>query len=214
MSEGNGAAPDGTAPDGTSAAGGTPEVVCQIDTAESRSLAALASAFDDLQYVLMCCEHLVTALGSPEAGPVRVATDAALVEALWTGALLGYSRCFAATLTDADVTGLGLGDEAEKVHVTLQRLRDHYASADVNPREEVTIGVALGDDGRPAGVAVLSMPRPAVDEPTVRALGRLAYGLMGLVDGRIGETQRSVLEAATALPADELGRLPQVRVAA
>src|SRR3712207_7458889 len=46
-----------------------------------------AGIFEDLQHVLRCCEHLVGALARPDA-------DGALVEALWTGALLAYARCF------------------------------------------------------------------------------------------------------------------------
>ncbi|WP_226359355.1 hypothetical protein [Pseudonocardia sp. ICBG601] len=49
--------------------------VRRIDVPESGELAQLAAVFEDLQYVLRCCEHLVTALGGPESGPVRVDAD-------------------------------------------------------------------------------------------------------------------------------------------
>ena len=49
----------------------------------------------------------------------------------------------------------------------MKKLRDHYASRHVNPRETITVGVALKDDGSPNGVAVTSMPNPTVDAATV-----------------------------------------------
>lgn len=42
-----------------------------LDVPEAKELAGLASVFEDLQYVLRCCEHLVTALGTPPRGLCR-----------------------------------------------------------------------------------------------------------------------------------------------
>lgn len=193
-----------------------PRVVATLDTPQAQELAVLGAVFDDLQYVLLCCEHLVTALNSPSTGPVQVDTDAALVEALWTGALVGYSRCFAphpGRLTDEDVAGLGLDGEVETFHASIKKLRDLYASRHVNPRESLTIGVALTNEGAPHGVAVVSSPQPSVDDPTVRTLGRIAYGLSGLVDARMAQAQQEVLQAAATMPREELRRLPQVQLA-
>ncbi len=192
-----------------------PRSVARLDGAESTALASQAAVFDDLQYVLMCCEHLVTALDGPTSGPVKVASDPALVEALWTGALVGYARCFSAragVLTDQDVQSLDLGEQAMTFHDAVKKLRDHYASRHVNPRETITVGVALKDDGSPNGVAVTSMPNPTVDAATVRLLGRIAYGLSGTVDARMQQAQGAVLDAATAMPRAELQRLPQYEV--
>ena len=61
----------------------------------------------------------------------------------------------------------------------IKKLRDHYASRHLNPRESFTIGVAQSNDGKPTGVAVVSTPRPLVDDTTVRLLGRVAYALSG-----------------------------------
>ena len=99
-------------------------------------MAAMAAVFEELQYVLRCCEHLVGALAHPNP-------DAVLVEALWTGALLGYARCFSArseVLTDADLGELKLDADVREFHATIKKLRDHYASRHVNPRETFTIG--------------------------------------------------------------------------
>ena len=72
--------------------GAAPDAVRRLDSSEATELAALAGVFDDLQYALRCCEHLVGALARPAVD--NGGGDAALVEALWTGALVAYARCF------------------------------------------------------------------------------------------------------------------------
>lgn len=202
---------DASSTNGATPADGGPRTVRKLDGPEAGELAGLAAVFEDLQYVLRCCEHLVTALNSPDTGPVRVDTDTALVEALWTGALIGYVRCFsarAAVLTDADLDTLKLEGDAGDFHGMVKKLRDHYASRHVNPRESFTIGAAQTNDGEPTGIAVVSTPRPIVDDTTVRLLGRIAYGLSGLVDARMQETQNRVLGVAGKMTPMELSRLP------
>lgn len=185
-----------------------PTTVRALDTPSAAGLAGLAAVFEDLQYALRCCEHLVSQLGRREPDPV-------LVEALWTGALLAYVRCFSprsALLTTTDLDGLENGAEFRQLHDVLLKLRDHLASRHVNPREAFTIGAAQANDGTPTGIAVVSSPRPLVEEPTVRMLGRLAYLLAGRVDARMQERQRAVLDEATALAPAELARLPLVHL--
>ena len=186
----------------------TPSAVRRLDGAEATKLAGLAAVFEDLQYVLRCCEHLVTALATPQP-------DTALVEALWTGALIGYVRCFsgrAGVLSDDDLGKLELDGDVREFHGMVKKLRDHYASRHVNPRESFTIGAAQSNDGRPTGVAVVSAPRPLVDDTTVRLLGRVAYALSGLVDARMQAMQARVLAAAGALTPAQLAALPLVHL--
>lgn len=188
--------------------GSGPSAVRRLDGPEAVTLAALAAVFDDLQYTLRCCEHLVTALAVPRP-------DIALIEALWTGALIGYVRCFSgrtAMLKDADLGDLKLDGDVGEFHSMIKKLRDHYASRHVNPREAFTIGAAQANDGSPTGIAVTSATRPLVDDTTVRLLGRVAYALSGLVDARMEEEQATVLAAASALTPVELGRLPLVHL--
>jgi hypothetical protein len=185
-----------------------PASVRELDTPHAAELAGLAAVFEDLQYALRCCEHLVSQLGRREPDPV-------LVEALWTGALLAYVRCFSprgAVLTTADLDELENGAEFRGLHDVLLQLRDHLASRHVNPREAFTIGAAQANDGTPTGIAVVSSPRPLVEEPTVRMLGRLAYLLAGRVDSRMQERQREVLGEAAALPPAKLAALPLVHL--
>jgi hypothetical protein len=185
-----------------------PPSVRRLDLPSAGELAGLAAVFEDLQYVLRCCEHLVSQLG--RRGP-----DAVLVEALWTGALLAYVRCFSprsAALTAADLDELENGGEFRQLHDVLLQLRDHLASRHVNPREAFTIGAAQANDGTPTGIAVVSSPRPLVEEPTVRMLGRLAYLLAGRVDARMQERQREVLDEAAVMSPAELAELPLVHL--
>jgi hypothetical protein len=187
---------------------GAPDVVRRLDGTEAGELAGLAAVFDDLQYALRCCEHLVGALARPDA-------DAALVEALLTGALLAYARAFSArstVLSDDDLAELKLDGDVAGFHRALLRLRDHYASRHVNPRETFTIGVVQRDNGTAAGVAVVGAPQPRVDDTTVRQLGRIAYGLSGLVDARMQAAQQRVHVVAQGLDAGRIAALPRVDV--
>ena len=192
-----------------------PNTVRKISAPESEELAALAAVFEDLQYVLRCCEHLVTALGGPTTGPVQVQSDDALVEALWTGALVGYARCFSGrtkVLVVDDLKDLELPDDVADFHSLALKLRDHYASRHVNPREAFTIGAAQSNGGELMGVAVVSAPRPIVDDATVRLLGRVAYALSGLVDARMQRAQNAVLGIAKDMSPRQLSALPLVHL--
>lgn len=192
-----------------------PKAVCRLDTPEAAVLADLAMAFDDLQYVLLCCEQLITAICGPATVPIRIETHSALVEALWTGALVGYTRCFspkAGVLTDADVTRLELEGDVAQFHATIKKLRSHYVSLHVNPRDDVSIGMVLDGGDVPQGIAVTSAPRPTVDDTTVRTLGRLVYALSALVDSRMRQAQQVVLEAGLTMTPEDIRRLPQVLI--
>ena len=182
--------------------------VRRLDGGEAADLGALAAVFDDLQYTLRCCEHLVSALARPDGDP-------ALVEALWTGALVAYARCFSGrtkVLTDGDLTELKLDGDVAGFHRALLKLRDHYTSRHTNPRETFTVGVAQRNNGRAAGVAVVGAQQPAVDDTTVRQLGRIAYGLSGLVDARMQAVQQRVHVVAQGLDARRLTALPLMDV--
>jgi hypothetical protein len=188
--------------------GAAPHAVRRLDGSEATELSALAAVFDDLQYSLQCCEHLVGALARPDA-------DTVLVEALFTGALVAYARCFSGRtkiLSDDDLDKLELDGDVAGFHRVLLRLRDHYASRHTNPRETFTVGVAQRNNGRAAGVAVVGAQQPAVDDTTVRQLGRIAYGLSGLVDARMQAAQQKVHLVAQDLDAARLIALPLVDV--
>jgi hypothetical protein len=160
------------------AAGRPVDTVRRLDSSEATELAALAGVFDDLQYALRCCEHLVGALARPAVD--NGGGDTALVEALWTGALVAYARCFSGRtkiLADADLAELKLDGDVAGFHRALLRLRPLRLTAH-QPRETFTVGVAQGTGGTAAGVAVVGATTCG-RRTTVRQLGRIAYGSAG-----------------------------------
>ncbi len=60
----------------------------QLRDADALALADLVAIFDDLRFILGCCERLLAELGRGEE------RDDVLVESLWTAALSTYARCF------------------------------------------------------------------------------------------------------------------------
>ena len=122
----------------------------------------------------------------------------------------GASRAGRRSSPTADLAELKLDGDVAGFHRALLRLRDHYASRHANPRETFTVGVAQRTNGTAAGVAVVGAPQPAVDDTTVRQLGRIAYGLSGLVDARMQAAQQKVHLVAQELDAARLAALPLV----
>lgn len=179
-----------------------PTSVRRLDTPAARSLADLASTYDELGTALRCCERLMGQLATPEP-------DDLLTEALWTTTVLSYARCFAPSrLTAADVTRTGLEGDVARWHEMLLRMREHFADPATNPRERYSVGASQDGSGRAEGIAITSAPQPLVDETTVRQTGALAYALSRTVNDRISAQQQKVF---SALPADLTG-LPLVEV--
>jgi hypothetical protein len=188
-------------------------VVRQLDTAGAAMLVGLVETFEELQVVLRGCERLVTELDA-EDGQV----DGVVVEAIWTTALLSYARCFASgeggvALTERDLTEAQPEGDVLGWHSVLLRLRDHYAHPETNPREHFCVGVAQGDEGAPAGVAVTSTQQPLVDDVTVRQLGAIAFALGGLVNQRIEAQQERLMDELKDASPAELASLPRIEVA-
>jgi len=177
----------------------------------ARKLADLAAVFDDLQFVLGCCERLLRELARADE------QDPVVVEALWAAALNAYARCFR---TDEHDWRLGVDDLAETGlqgdlvpwHEMLGKLRNFLVAKAANPREEFTVGVSRTADGPAEGIVVTSVTRPQVDETTVRQTGRIAYELGQLVDRRIQDQQKAVFAEVKDMPAQRLDRLAPLSV--
>lgn len=189
----------------------TPARLGRLDTPQAGELSRLAETADDLQMVLRCCERLLVELGAA-GDPADPA-----VESLWTAALLSYGRCFNEgrrnqALTEADVEGLELQGEVAQWHRVLLQLRDHYADAARNPREQFFAGVACDSDGRPSGIAITSNAQPRLDEVTVRQTGAIAYALGRLVDERIEAAQQALLQQCQRMTTTELTGLQPIEV--
>jgi len=183
----------------------------RVEGTSARALADLNARFEDLQTVLRCCERLVAELKADGADGLD-SVDGAVVEGLWTTALLSYARCFSVgvtdtALTEADLTATQPHGEVLDWHKVLLQLRDHYADRTANPRERFSVGVTLDDAGAAEGIAITSALQPLVDDVTVRQTGAIAYGLSELVNGRIAALQEKVFGELKVMSAAELDKL-------
>lgn len=189
----------------------------QLTTPEARTLADLASTFEDLTFVMSCCERLLTELARDEAPDNGAdAADAATLQAHWCAALVAYVRCFATDdrprgLTVADLTATPLEGKVVEWHRTLRQLRD-FVVGTPTPHETFSIGAAEAADGSVNGIAIVAGQAPVVDEVAVRETGRLAFELSRLVDQRIKDQQQVVFEAAGQLGPEALAALPMLRI--
>jgi hypothetical protein len=176
----------------------------------ARRLAELTAVFDDLQFVLGCGERLLRELARGDE------QDPVVVEALWAAALNAYARCFRpgeydARLTVDDLAETRLQGDLVQWHELLGKLRNFLVAKAANPREAFSVGVTLAADG-PAGVVVSSVPRPQVDEASVRQTGRIAFELGQVVNRRIQDQQAVVFAEVKDLPAERLNRLEPLAV--
>ncbi|OZM72262.1 hypothetical protein CFN78_14675 [Amycolatopsis antarctica] len=202
MSEQQGAAP--------------PTTARRLRSPAAMALADLAAIFDELQFVLRCCERLVAELAR-EPEPGRESVDEVVVDALWTAALTSYVRCFGPGergmgLTADDLAATTLEGEVTQWHELLGRLRELAVEGAANPRETFSVGAAQAPGGEVTGLVITSAMRPLVDDTTVRQTGRVAYALSVLVDERITAQQETVLAAARELSDRDLGELVPIEV--
>jgi hypothetical protein len=176
------------------------------------ALADLAAVFEELQFVLKCCERLITELAGPRP-------DDVVLESVWISALNSYGRCFrpgdrGIGLTEADLTATNLQGDVLQWHKLLGELREFYLNGPANPRETFSVGAAQASAGEAVGIVITSANRERLNDVTVRQTGRLAFELSRVLDERITKQQETVLAAARALSAKELGALPLIDVVA
>ena len=185
-----------------------PSGLRRLTDPEAVKLAHLSGTFEDLQTVLRCCERLVDALAKhDDAGP-----DELLIEALWTTALLSYSRCFTtdvgnARLSPEDLAGSHLRGDILGWHKVLLDLRAHYASRRTNPRELFSVGVAQDQLGAASGIGITGLRQPLVEDVAVRQTGAVALMLSDLVNGRIAAEQEKLFAAWKDTPHAALDEL-------
>lgn len=188
-----------------------PSSARELRSPAALALADLAAIFDDLQFVLRCCERLITELE-------RTDQDDLAIEPLWVAALTSYARCFrpgerGMGLAVTDLSATGLKGDVVEWHSLLGKLRNFYVDSNANPRELFSVGVSQSDSGTADGIVITSIVQPQVDETTVRQTGRLAFELSRLVDDRIKTQQKTVFTAAQALSPDNLNELTPIEVA-
>lgn len=195
-------APEQTAPERP------PATVRRLKSPAALALADLAALLEDLQTVLLCCEHLMVELGPDGPGPDEVA-----LEAYWTTAVLSYARCFQAGkrgtgLTEADIAATGLAGDVLGWHKVLLELRDRYADPAVNPRESFSVGASQDRSGHAEGISLSSARQPALDEVSVRQTGAVAFALSKLVDEKLSAQQAVVFTAVAKMARPALDKLP------
>ncbi|HEX3782265.1 MAG TPA: hypothetical protein VHX38_21590 [Pseudonocardiaceae bacterium] len=187
----------------------------QLRGKDARALADLAAIFDDLQFVLGCCERLLGELARGEQ------QDNLVLESLWVAALNSYARCFRSrehgtSLSVTDLGETGLTGDVVQWHQLLGRLRTFLLDGAANPREEFFVGVSQSAEGSSnesvEGVVITSVTRPQVDETTIRQTGRLALELSTLVDTRMKTLQESVFKAAREMTAVEFAKLEPIEI--
>jgi hypothetical protein len=186
----------------------------ELTSPAAAQLAGLAAMFDDLQFVLGCCERLLRELSRGEE------QDPVVVEALWAAALNAYARSFragdhTANLTVDDLAETGLQGELVAWHEMLGTARNFLVAKAANPREAFSVGVSLAADGPVEGIegiVVTSVPHPRVDEATVRQTGRIAFELGQLVDRRIQDQQKALFTEVKDLTAERLNELEPLAV--
>ncbi len=144
-----------------------------------------------------CCKRLLTELARPEED-----RDAVVPQALWSSALVAYTRCF------------GKGGRSGLATEDVRSLPLHVHPA--NPFEAAKVGAALsplGQTGRRVeGIAVFSASHVLIDDIGVRQLGGLASELAKQTAEKAQEQQESVLAEAQQLNIDSLYRLPPLRM--
>ena len=186
-------------------------VARQLRGPAAMGLADLAAIFDDLQFVLGCCERLLTELARGEQ------RDDVVIESLWDAALLTYARCFqlgqrGLGLSVADLAKTELRGDVEQWHTMLVRLRDLLVDSTANPREEFTVGATRSATGAVDGVVITSIVRPRVDEVTARQTGRLAFELGKVVNDRMKSHQQTVFSIAAGLSTTDFDELDPIDV--
>jgi hypothetical protein len=179
----------------------------------AQELADLASIFQDLAFVIECCDRLLDLLESSDRDPV-------MAQALWSSALVAYVRCFGSGKRfglDADIVEqVGLEGEVRTWHQYLRNMRDKHIAHSVNPFETVIIAAVLTPedkgDRKVEGVALLSLKHMAAAEQGVYQLRQLAKALRRKV-GESCEAQREKVWAdAKALDIRKLDTYPPARV--
>jgi hypothetical protein len=188
-----------------------PALTVALDLPSAQILADQAGIIQDLQFVMDCCKRLLTELAKPEED-----RDGVVPQALWSSALVAYTRCFGKDrrfgLKTDDVRNLPLHGAVWKFHKWVIQERNKLTVHPADPFEAAKIGAALAPSGRAErqveGIAIFSNSRVLIDAIGVRQLGGLASELAKQTAEKAQGQQDSVLADAQQLNIDSLYRLP------
>jgi hypothetical protein len=186
--------------------------VVRYKSKEAAATAELLSIRQDLLLTEQMCERLLDLLRAPSSDPI-------LIEALWSAALVRYSRSFTTgkrqTLDPSLVADLP-GDPMS-AHVYYKNQRDKFIAHSVNPFEQSVVGLVLSppdsETRQVIGVADLVLRQISADEHDVRQLGALANEMRKQVELQIDDGKKKVLAAAKRERMDDLYRLEPMELA-
>jgi hypothetical protein len=179
----------------------------------AQELADLTSIFQDLGFVVECCDRLLDSLESSDRDPV-------LAQALWSAALVAYVRCFGTGkrlgLDASLVEQVGLEGEVQAWHQYLRNMRDKHVAHSVNPFETVLVGAVLTPSGKRdrkvEGVTVLALKHITSADQGVYQLRQLAKALLRKVGESCKAQTEKVQADAEALDIRELDEHPSTRI--
>jgi hypothetical protein len=187
--------------------------IAKVDFEEAKTLADLAALTQDLGAVMLTCTRLMDLIEEKSK-------DQILVEALWTSALVRYSRCFANGKRFGLEESLfsGLNGDPIAVHRYFMAMRNKHIAHSVNPFEQMEVGLVLEPQDRGErkviGVSTLAIRHITSDREGVRQLGMLAKVLLAKVTGMAKQLEQEVLAIGRTLRLDDLYSRATPRVVA
>jgi hypothetical protein len=191
-----------------------PMLTVALDVPSAYILADQAAIIQDLQFVMDCCKRLLTELAKPEED-----RDTVLPLAIWSSAVIAYTRCFGKGkrfgLSTEDVQKLPLHGAVMKFHKWIIEERGKLTAHSANPFEVAKVAAALTmpeqKERRVEGIVIFATSHIVIDDVGVRQLGGLASELAKQTAEKAQEQQDIVLSDAQQLNIDSLYKLPPLR---
>jgi hypothetical protein len=194
-----------------------PMLTVALDVPSAYILADQAAIIQDLQFVMDGCKRLLAELAKPEEE-----RDPLLPLAIWSSAVVTYTRCFSKGkrfgLTTEDVQKLPLHGAVMKFHKWILEERNKMTAHSANPFEIAKVAAALNpetpaekDKRRVEGIVIYATSHIVIDDVGVRQLGGLASELAKQTAEKAQEQQDVVLKDAQQLNIDSLYKLPPLR---
>lgn len=176
-------------------------------TPAAARLADLMAVWEDLQFVVNCCQRLDATAG-----------DAVAQHAYWSAALVAYARCWETGVrTSLDPSMLEqLDPRRRSLHKLAMDLRNKHVAHSVNSFEEVAVGLIRAPAGHPhagevAGVAAIR-GNATLDAEGTKRLAALAIQLLEQLRQRRAELQDEILVEGRKLTMAELDAMPRLSV--
>jgi hypothetical protein len=191
-----------------------PMLTVALDVPSAYILADQAAIIADLQFVMDGCKRLLTELAKPEEE-----RDPLLPLAIWSSAVVAYTRCFSKGkrfgLTTEDVQKLPLHGAVMKFHKWIIAERTKLTAHSANPFEVAKVAAALSppeqEKRRVEGIVIFATSHIVIDDVGVRQLGGLASELAKQTAEKAQEQQDVVLTDAQQLNIESLYKLPPLR---